>query len=355
MLLSLKRNVLILVVSVICCQAGYSQDIYISESFEGISSLPNDDWEVTAQDGVHFPMIDHSFGNPLPSVQFWGGSGQAGVLYHKDYRANYLAGGLTIEADGWLASEGSHYTDLYIGLAQQSDPPPNGLLPFVELTFNKNVSDKRNIVMKINSDDPNHQEEKVIEGAYESEAWNRARIVIRPDQKVEFYIRLPGSQDYELLWTTTKTVDPAFDGIASFYIQGLGADGNYAFADNVIVSGPGNLSADLSLHPRTLKLTSKGNYVTGYIAPPSGMSVTDLIGSSVAIVEVNSVAVTPVYVEFWNYEDEDGDGLVDTLMVKFDRATIASLLVPGTNTLVAEGFTYDGYIFDGSDSIFARE
>jgi hypothetical protein len=36
-------------------------DGHIHETWDGIAALPNDDWEVTAEDNVHFPLIDNIF------------------------------------------------------------------------------------------------------------------------------------------------------------------------------------------------------------------------------------------------------------------------------------------------------
>ena len=120
------------------------------------------------------------------------------------------------------------------------------------------------------------------------------------------------------------------------------------------VSSDLEVGVELSLHPRTLKLTSNGNYVTGYVSAPPGVSIVDLVGGSTSITEVNGAAVSVLVCLRSEFQDQDEDGQVETLMVKFDRASVAALLVPGENSIAVTGLTVDGEIFTGSDSIQAR-
>jgi hypothetical protein len=119
-----------------------------------------------------------------------------------------------------------------------------------------------------------------------------------------------------------------------------------------VVYEPSVLSGSISIHPETLKLSSNGNYVTTYIELPEGFEEENIDVGSVAITAINGVAVTPLSATLSDCQDTSGDGVCDTLMVKFDRASLAALLTPG---LIAEievsGSLLTNEVFRGTDSI----
>jgi hypothetical protein len=111
----------------------------------------------------------------------------------------------------------------------------------------------------------------------------------------------------------------------------------------------------LNLNPESLKLTSNGKYVTGYIYfiddQQPDYFITDVDPFSVFVTHVNGEAVTPIAVEKYSFQDQDEDDLLETLMVKFDRSSVAATLIGGINTVKVSGVLSDGVTFKGSDSI----
>ena len=114
------------------------------------------------------------------------------------------------------------------------------------------------------------------------------------------------------------------------------------------------VSASVSLHPKTLKLTSNGNFVTGYISFLDSTPVQEINAPTVAIVEVDGIGITPIPTTHWNLQDKDGDGVDDTLMVKFDRSLVAAVLTPGDRSLTVTGSKLSGPPFSGADTIRAK-
>ncbi|MFH2000152.1 MAG: hypothetical protein ABIK28_10745 [Planctomycetota bacterium] len=218
---------------------------HIMETWTGVSALPNDDWAIVSQDGSHWPILDSTFGNNQPSIRYEGSNNQSALITHKSYRAGYLDGEV-IELDGWCSGNGSHFTDVWIGLSQIPEITSiYEVHPLVQMTFNKNASLNR-FICEIFSDDPEHCEQYHAPSySYTPGDWNRVRITILPSGHVEFAVKKPDGI-FELLYTTTKTIDPAYDGIASFYVQGLGGGGSYlSYVDNIRVCNiPDALYAD---------------------------------------------------------------------------------------------------------------
>ncbi len=109
-----------------------------------------------------------------------------------------------------------------------------------------------------------------------------------------------------------------------------------------------------SLHPRTLNLSSNGNFVTCYLNTLDGSPITSLVPSSPTVVAVDGAPVAPVQAVQWDFQDQDGDGTEETLMAKFDRGQIAALLSPGVRTLTVRASSASGRVFEGSDTIRAQ-
>ncbi len=187
-------------------------------------------WRAATQDGTFLPSINPAHGTPNRCLNVGGfGDGPMGTIWHETYRAEY-AQGLTIELSAWLASSGWHYTDVMFALIPESADPVTAQ-PLVQLWLNKGAANDRIVRMSLNLHSPAHQESySAPPGSYQSNQWERAKIVIRQDQRAEFYV------NGNLLWTSTATVDPAFDGHAVFRIQGK-ESGGPARVDNINIHG----------------------------------------------------------------------------------------------------------------------
>jgi len=118
------------------------------------------------------------------------------------------------------------------------------------------------------------------------------------------------------------------------------------------------INAAVDIIPNTLNLRSKAEYITAFIELPEGYNVSDIDVSSILLnntIAADPDAPTPI-------GDYDDDGIPD-LMVKFDRAEVASYLLANVNmtqlyeerfmtiTLTITGKLNDGTVFQGSDTI----
>ncbi len=247
-------------------------DVLLSESWDAPGTY--DEWLFTSEDGGHHaPYVTKDGGCPPPSLAMGGGGHmQAGFAWHKVYRAEYVGTSLVIESDAWLSGSGCHYTDVGFGLSPFSDNPGKSRL--VDMVFNKSASNARNIRMLINHHDPNSLEQLVIPGGYVSEQCVRGRIVIRPDLRVEYWIDRDGGGggfDWEHLWTTTNTLDPAYDGVARFYYRGW-QGGGPAFADNLQIVSESESDEKIVFSARQVA----GGHNDIYIMNPDGTQLTNL-------------------------------------------------------------------------------
>ena len=179
-----------------------------------------------SDDGDHAPYINLTAGNPDHALSVGGGGHvQTGRAFYDDCAFHYSCTGLTIESDTWLGCDGWHYTDVWFGLYDGYGTPTFDAI--VRLNFNKGAQE-HNIEMHLYSCDPNHAEAYSIAQAYTCEQWNTGKIAIRPDGKVEFYV------NDTLLWTSTKTIDPSYAGVAKVFFGGSEANGP-AYADSLLV------------------------------------------------------------------------------------------------------------------------
>jgi hypothetical protein len=102
----------------------------------------------------------------------------------------------------------------------------------------------------------------------------------------------------------------------------------------------------IDFDPDTLNLKSKGKVVTVYIELPVGYDVSQIEVFSIML--NGQVHAEPKPTEIGDY---DNDGIPD-LMIKFDRATVQSILEVGDEVeIVVTGELYDGTPFEGSDII----
>jgi rhamnogalacturonyl hydrolase YesR len=149
----------------------------------------------------------------------------------------------------------------------------------------------------------------------------------------------------------TLTYSPYY---ATWFSPGAAGIGYYLISAPPLVS----VRAHADIKPNTLNLRSRGEWITGYIELPEGYEVNDVNASTILLngtVPVDPSAPTAV-------GDYDEDGIPD-LMVKFDRAEVASYILANINVtklyeerfmtmiLTITGKLNDGTVFQGSDTI----
>jgi hypothetical protein len=99
------------------------------------------------------------------------------------------------------------------------------------------------------------------------------------------------------------------------------------------------ISASIDIDPNTLNLKSKGKWITCYITLPDGYDVNHI--------DISTILLEDIIPAEW------GDVQGNTLMVKFDRATVKDYIgVPHESIeLWVSGEFFDGTKFEGSDTI----
>ena len=107
--------------------------------------------------------------------------------------------------------------------------------------------------------------------------------------------------------------------------------------------------AIIDVHPDTLNLKSKGNWVTCYIELPEGYDAVDIdIETALLILGGTHIAVadrSPT--EIGDYNDNG----VSDLMLKFDRGSVQEAVCFGLMQMRLYCETGDGTRFEGSDSV----
>ena len=108
------------------------------------------------------------------------------------------------------------------------------------------------------------------------------------------------------------------------------------------------IKATVDIHPDTLNLKSKGNYVTCYIELPEGYNVEDIMVDTVKL-QINGESVaadlSPI-----DINDYNSNGIFD-LMVKFDRETVYCIVNAGAVEVSVVGDLIDGTSFEGRDTV----
>lgn len=115
-------------------------------------------------------------------------------------------------------------------------------------------------------------------------------------------------------------------------------------ADSITVIYHPIIACALDLDPNTLNLKSNGKWITAYIELPNGLDPAGIVLSSLKLNGVLGVSGPS------SVSDYDSDGISE-LMVKFDRASVASLVSVGTATLTVTGELKDGTGIKGTNGI----
>ncbi len=210
-----------------CMDEFFYMDMF--EDFELIDGFPSGDWSIhTLYNPGLAPGIDETHGNPRHNyIPGGAGDGMNTEIYHTSFLADY-SGGLVMSCDFFLSDCSSHYNDLWFGLPMEEIVNGDNLDYAVFMCLNGGAG-SRTVDMYIDSEDPAHQEHHAIDGSFTDSAWHNARVVIRPDLHVEYYL------NGEQLWTTENTIDPAYN--ESPPVLG-GFNAHPVYADNFFVSKP---------------------------------------------------------------------------------------------------------------------
>lgn len=197
--------------------------ILLSEDWELVTNLASSNWDSHG----YAATLNITAGNPGKCLDFKDAPiGDPVIMTHKTFRSTYSAG-LSISSDIWIISGNQHFSDIYFGLYNANSN--NYDERFVEFNFNR--YNKKATALLV-SDDANYNDSYAEFNAFNGGVWNTVEIVIRPDQRVEFFI------NDLLFWTSTKIIDPQFDGNAGFsyrghaYNAGAGAG---AYVDNLLI------------------------------------------------------------------------------------------------------------------------
>ncbi|MCK5173705.1 MAG: hypothetical protein KAR47_09960 [Planctomycetes bacterium] len=149
--------------------------------------------------------------------------------------------------------------------------------------------------------------------------------------------------DWHLMETSPciDTGDPGFvAGVSETDI-----DGNERVSGGLVDIGADEylkgIEVDVRIMPKTLNLSSKGNYINCSIAVENGYSIADIDTSTILLHGV----VVP---ESISYDAEE-----DKLMIKFDRAGTQQLLegMEGEVSLIVKGKLTNDMDFEGNDTI----
>lgn len=102
------------------------------------------------------------------------------------------------------------------------------------------------------------------------------------------------------------------------------------------------INAIIEIDPGKLNIESEGKWVTAHIELPEGYNVADIDVSSI---ELNGVIAEETSAKISDHK----------LKVKFNRASVQSILSPGVNIVTITGTLTSGIKFEGTDTITAKE
>ena len=118
----------------------------------------------------------------------------------------------------------------------------------------------------------------------------------------------------------------------------------------VLTGSPGVATATVEFMPEPLDFSARERFLNAYIELPSGLSAANIDPESVAITEVDGVAVSPVGIQpKASVGDFDNDGIAD-LRAYFYREPLRDLLTPGVHAVRVEG-RVDGQTFIGDRNV----
>lgn len=150
---------------------------------------------------------------------------------------------------------------------------------------------------------------------------------------------------------TTMITDRLGSGFSVLINNGLltwssnrysGGTGDY----EIYYARPASFTAEFNLDPDTLNLKCKGKWVTAYIEFPVEYNVEDIDVSTMLLQNSIPAELSPTCIG-----DHDGDGVPD-LMVKFDRASLQSLVSVGDSVEISlSGSLTNGLCFSAVDTI----
>lgn len=113
------------------------------------------------------------------------------------------------------------------------------------------------------------------------------------------------------------------------------------------VAGPAEVAAEVDFDPNVVNMASKGRWVTVFIELPEGLSVGDILVSSVMLNGV--VPADGSHGAAIGDHDEDG---VPDLMLKFSRTEVQNSLTAGQDQqITVTGSLGDGTRFVGGDTV----
>lgn len=298
-----------------------------TETFESITSFPSQDW------GVHtfgnpdlLPEIDTSNGNP-GHCYIPGGAGNAlnTEIFNQLYMADYSEG-LEMSCDFYFGSTNAHYTDLQIGLPRGVIQNGINLNYSVAMSMNSSAG-VRSITCMIDSESPDHQEIFAVNDAFVAGQWYEAKIVIRKDQYVSFFV------DDNLIVTTSKTIDPSYN--MSHPILG-GFNRNPVFADNFCVTNEISFPVICELYMPQLHYDS-GDYLT-LECKLNPTSVVPVDGRLVCMLEIaGALYFYPEWKQFsW----------MDLLITNKEEWSVAMTVLDDTSEIIIEPFQVSFYPFE---------
>ena len=133
----------------------------------------------------------------------------------------------------------------------------------------------------------------------------------------------------------------------------------YMWFDHGVV--PHEIGASANFDPDTLNLNSKGKWITAYIQLPEGYNPENIDASTILLNETIQPVLDPKYDFVTNSSeylvDHNNDGIIER-MLKFDRATLASLIYQSVGmqsdvTLTITGKLRNGTQFEGTYTLSA--
>ena len=113
-----------------------------------------------------------------------------------------------------------------------------------------------------------------------------------------------------------------------------------------------DILSDFDLKPDTLRRTSRGKYVTGYLELIEELDVREVDLSTVALI-VDGQTMVPALTSFAKIADYNSNGIPD-LKLKFERMQLTNAIGTGTVEIAIIG-SINGLYFQGSDTVKVKK